>query len=58
MTSKLPENFRNEETPDIDFWRYCRREADRRNVPAWMLAEEAFFHRDLTGGLKAPNVRR
>jgi len=58
MTPATRDHRQIEQTPDVDFWRYCRKEADRRNVPAWMLAEEAFAHEDLTRISGNARVRR
>jgi len=58
MTPAIRDQRQTEGTPDVDFWRYCRKEADRRNVPAWMLAEEAFAHEDLTRVSESARVRR
>lgn len=33
--------------PDADYWQECRRRAERLNMPAWLLAENEFRHRDL-----------
>ncbi len=46
MAAVHPVTFDTPETSEAEFWQECRRRAEILNIPAWMLAEEGFLHKE------------
>jgi hypothetical protein len=46
MAAVHPVSFDTREATESEFWQECRRRAEILNIPAWMLAEEGFLHKE------------